>query len=382
MLAREPDGRVVFVHGGLPGEEVTVEFTKQKKDFAEALVLNVSEASGERRRPPCEAVARGCGGCGWQHASSDLQEQMRLTIVREALTRLGGIQGPEVVLAGTSGPRTTVRMAFSGSRIGFREQRSNTVVPIETCLVAHPRINEMIREGSFQSAKEFTLRVGANTGEALVVCSPRVAGTVVPDAYVVGTDVLKQGKRAWFHEEVAGRRWRISARSFFQSSPSTAELLVRLVRDAVDSSSESQSVLDLYGGVGLFSGSVGSDRDVTLVEWNKSSVADARINLSELKSCEVVRSDVNGYRASKADVVVADPPRTGMRSSGVQVVRAADPSTVVLISCDAGPLGRDAKLLGEAGYRFERAALINAFPHTPHVEVVSVFRREAASTQA
>jgi 23S rRNA (uracil1939-C5)-methyltransferase len=382
MLAREPDGRVVFVHGGLPGEEVSVEFTKQKKDFAEAVLVDVSDPSAERRRPPCEAVARGCGGCGWQHASVELQEQMRVTIVREALTRLGGIQDPEVVVAGTSGPRTTVRMAFSDSGVGFREQRSNTVVPVETCLVAHPRINEMIRQGSFESAKEITLRVGANTGEALVVCSPRASGTVVPDAYVIGTDVLKQGKRAWFHEEVAGRRWRISARSFFQSSPSTAELLVGLVREAVESSAESQSVLDLYGGVGLFSGTLGSGRDVTLVEWNKSSVADARVNLSELKSCDIVRSDVNGYRASKTDVVVADPPRTGMRSSGIQVVRAADPATVVLVSCDAGPLGRDARLLVEAGYRFERAALINAFPHTPHVEVVSIFRREAASTQA
>ncbi|MFV1991471.1 MAG: class I SAM-dependent RNA methyltransferase, partial [Acidimicrobiales bacterium] len=129
----------------------------------------------------------------------------------------------------------------------------------------------------------------------------------------------------------------------------------------------------------LFSGTLGTAREVTLVEWNKSSVADARINLADLRRCTIVRSDVNGYRPGAFDVVVADPPRTGLRKSGVDVVRAADPSTVVLVSCDAGPLGRDAKLLVEAGYVFERASLINAFPHTPHVEVVSVFRRRAVS---
>jgi tRNA/tmRNA/rRNA uracil-C5-methylase (TrmA/RlmC/RlmD family) len=133
-------------------------------------------------------------------------------------------------------------------------------------------------------------------------------------------------------------------------------------------------LVDLYGGVGLFAGALGRGGQVTLVEQSASSVADARVNLAE-HDARIVRADVDHWGAAHADVVVADPPRTGLGPRGVGKVAATRAGRIVLVSCDPGALGRDARLLAEAGYDLHGSDLVDLFPHTSHVEVVSRFDR-------
>ncbi len=110
------------------------------------------------------------------------------------------------------------------------------------------------------------------------------------------------------------------------------------------------------------------------VERSASAVADARVNLAD-DPVRVVRSDLARWRPSGADVVVADPARSGLGRRVVQVLARTGAEVMVLVSCDAASLGRDAALLAGAGYTFERAELVDLFPHSHHVEVVSRFRR-------
>jgi tRNA/tmRNA/rRNA uracil-C5-methylase (TrmA/RlmC/RlmD family) len=113
-------------------------------------------------------------------------------------------------------------------------------------------------------------------------------------------------------------------------------------------------------------------RRVTLVEASASAAADARVNLAALDA-RVVRSDVGRWRPRRADAVVADPPRAGLGKAGVRAVAGTRAPRVVLVSCDAGALGRDAGLLARAGYRLVHATLVDQFVGTPHVEVVTRF---------
>lgn len=196
------------------------------------------------------------------------------------------------------------------------------------------------------------------------------------DVLVVGTDELADGRRAWIHDEVAGRRWRISAASFFQSRPDGAEVLVDLVRAGL-ADAPAGALIDLYAGVGLFAGTVGAGRAVTAVELNASAVADARINLADLDSCKIVASTVEDWWPSPAAVVVADPARSGLGQVAVDRIAATNATCVVLVSCDAGSLGRDAGLLRAAGYRLDAATVVDMFPKTSHIEIVSAFEREA-----
>ncbi|MBU3701074.1 MAG: RNA methyltransferase, partial [Acidimicrobiia bacterium] len=187
------------------------------------------------------------------------------------------------------------------------------------------------------------------------------------------------GRRAWIHEEVVGRNWRISAGSFFQTRPDGAAVLVDVVSGMVGDAMAGDEglLLDAYCGVGLFAGSLLDGRSgwrAVAVERGHSSVADARINLADL-DVKVVRSGLERFRAPAARVVVADPSRRGLGARAVEVLAATGADRFVLISCDAAAAGRDVALLGRAGYRPRRSVVVDLFPHTHHMEIVTVLGR-------
>jgi 23S rRNA (uracil1939-C5)-methyltransferase len=380
-LARDADGRVVFVTGALPDEQVGVELTEQRRDYARGQVVEVLGASPHRVEPPCPHVARGCGGCDLQHADPLAQPAMKRAMVVDALRRLGRVPEPDVrldVALPSAAYRTTVRAAVVGSRAGFRRRRSHDVVDVDSCLVAHPLLQELLVDGRFGAADEVTLRAGAHTGERLVIVAPTVGEVSVPDdVVVVGADEIRRGATAAYHEVVAGHRFRISARSFFQANPFGAERLVEVVRaEAGDALLDADAVVDAYSGVGLLAATVaaGDGRDVTAVEWARSAVADAEHNLDD-RAVTVVRADVARWRAVPADVVIADPSRSGLGPGGVEVLAATGARRLVLVSCDVAALGRDTALLAQQGFDLMRATLVDLFPHTHHAEVVALFDR-------
>jgi 23S rRNA (uracil1939-C5)-methyltransferase len=375
-LARDAEGRVTFVAGALPGEQVRVHVHDRRKDFAKAAVVDVLVSSPERVTAPCPFVAEGCGGCDWQHITPAGQRHLKADIVRDALRRQAHLDvdvdlGPELP---STAYRTTLRGVAVDGRFGFRHRGSHDVVAVSPCLVAHPLVDELVTGGRFPDG-EVILRAGARTGERLVVVHGDRSAVSVPEGIRVITQAeLNGGTRAWYHEELAGRRWRISARSFFQARPDGAEALVDAVRSALTGAVPGGGhLVDLYGGVGLFAATVDADH-VTLVESGASAVADARVNLAD-SHVRIVKADVGRWRAARADAVVADPPRTGLAAAGVAAVAATHADRVALVSCDPAALGRDAKLLAGAGYRLVTATLVDLFPHTSHVEVVSRFER-------
>ena len=376
-MARDDAGRVTFVTGALPGERVEVDVHQKKKDFSRGSVTRVVEASPDRVAEPCHFVASGCGGCDWQHVEPGAQRRLKAAMVADALRRQAHLTvevglGPDLP---STGYRTTVRGVAVDGRFGFRTRSSHDVVAVDPCLVAHPLLAELIADGRFPDG-EVVLRAGVATGERLVVVTRDDDRTAVPDGVRVVTDEeLRAGRRAWYFDEVAGRRWRISARSFFQSRPDGAEVLVASVAAALKGAAlDGGHLVDLYGGVGLFAGALATTGPITLVEVGASSVADARVNLVD-KAVRIVKADVEHWGAARADLVVADPPRAGLGAKGVARVAATRAGRVALVSCDPAALGRDARLLSEAGYELHTSELIDLFPHTSHVEVVSRFDR-------
>lgn len=383
-IAREPDGRVVFVTGALPGERVRVEVTKRSRDYWRATAVEVLEPSAARREPPCPWVSRGCGGCDWQFVDPSAQHVLKVDMVRDALTRQGRLPTP-IVEPGArlpeTGYRTTVRLAVGANGItGFRRARSHDVVPVDDCLVAHPAIAQVLGSLRVRGAGEIVLRVSEATGEMTVLTSADGPGRLevlgVPPHAQVGPD-------ASITEVVAGRQLRVGSASFFQSSARSAELLVDAVRRAVSRTPDSW--VDLCAGVGLFAATLWPDAPVTAVEVAPSSCADARVNLagrlgdkpSSVPS-SVVECDVADWDPVPADLVVADPSRSGLDRVGADKVAGTGATQVVLVSCDIGALGRDTQLLHERGYRHVRSEVLDLFPNTAHAEVVSAFERTGA----
>jgi 23S rRNA (uracil1939-C5)-methyltransferase len=380
-LARGPDGKVVFVEGGLPGETVDVELRQRRRDFDRGEVVRVVEPSVDRVEPPCPHVARGCGGCGWQHLALGAQRRARVEIVREALARLGGLADAHVEQgrvgdAGTG--RTTLRLGIDGrGQLGYRARRSHDVVAVDSCLVAHPRLVELVGSVRLPGADEVTLRCSVATGERIVWwrSARPVTPAGLPRDVAVGADRV-------LHEEVAGVRLQVSATSFFQPSPQAAGVLVDAVTDALGPVGSGHTFVDAYGGVGLFGATVGAAAGrVVLVEEHPSSVSDALVNLAgrEVVPSRVEEWEPVGLPEGEHLVVVADPARSGLGSAAAHVLAGLGADRLVLVSCDAAALGRDAALLSRLGYGHSRSVVLDQFPHTHHVEVVTRFDRGRSS---
>ena len=375
-VARAADGAVVFVDDALPGELVRVAVTERRKDYRRGRIVEVVEASADRVEPPCAAVAAGCGGCDLLHLAPRAQPVWKRAVVEDALrriARLDPLPPIDVVPLPTTGYRTTVRALVSGGRAAHRRRNSHDAVVPAACGVLHPRLEELLLEGRFGAAAEVTLRIGARTGERLALVAPGAAGVSLPDdVLVVGADELATGRRAWFHEEVAGHRFRISAESFFQARPDGAEVLVSLAREAL--AGVDGPLADLYAGVGLFAATVAEGRPVVAVERSRSSVADARVNLAGTDA-RILALDVDRWRPSRCAAVIADPARDGLRAPGATVVAGTGAARVVLVSCDPAALARDVRLLAGHGYEIARMHLVDLFGGTSHVEVVTVLDR-------
>lgn len=264
--------------------------------------------------------------------------------------------------------RTTVRtVADRHGRLGFRAARSHDLVTIDDCLVAHPGIAELIAVARVEGAADVTLRVGARTGERLAVWD----GPGSPDGF---PDDVALGEGAILHERVGDRTLRVSARSFFQSSPEAAEALVAEVLSAAGASATDGPVVDAYGGVGLFAGAMPPDTPVTLLELSASSIADARANLAD-RPVRVVEGAVEDWSPVAASLVIADPARRGLGEDAAGVLAATGCATFVLVSCDAAAGARDVRTLMAKGFRHRRSVVLDPFPHTAHVEVVSLLTR-------
>lgn len=372
------DGRVVLVRGAIPGDTVQVAITEDRPRMLRGTAASVLMASDDRIAPPCPHVAAGCGGCGWQHVDRAAQRRLKVRIAEESLRRIGRIDG--TVEDGPPLPdrgfRTTVRCLVVDGKAAFRTPRGHDGVVVDSCMVAHPLLEELIADGDFGSAREVTLRVGAETGERLVRFDPSVPADIsLPgDVRVVGADELRRGRRSWFTDEVHGTTFRISVDSFFQTRTDGAAALVDAVRAAGDGMWGSGTMIDLYGGVGLFAACLGNGMAVTDVEANRAAAADARHNLAHLDAL-VVRAAAQNWSPSPADIVVADPPRAGLGADVVRSVAATEAQRLVLVSCDPASFGRDTRLLAEAGYERTVTTAIDLFPQTPHVELVSRFER-------
>lgn len=384
-LARDADGRVVFVAGALPGERVMARLTEARKDFARAVAVEILDASADRVAPPCAARAAGCGGCTWQHVAAAAQARLKADIVVDALRRIGRLADPprpeEVALAGTP-LRTTARLAVTeDGRAGHRPRRGGHGAPVvtEACQAAHPLLGELIVAGRYPGAGEVVLRVGVASGERVARVRKGAHDVVVP----TDVHVVREGdhRPAFVHEDVGGRRFQVNLDSFFQPGPVAAAGLVTAVSAAVGDALPSRGLLiDAYAGVGLFASVLGAGRSarVVAVESHPAAVADARANLADLDA-RVVASPVGRWeprrREAHADVMVADPSRPGLGRPGVGAVVASGAGRLVLVSCDPASLARDTVLLGGAGYRLASVALVDAFPDTFHVETVSRFDR-------
>jgi 23S rRNA (uracil1939-C5)-methyltransferase len=396
------DGKVVFVRGAAPGEEVDVAVREDHSRFAFADVLQVVRPSPERRATPCPYLPR-CGGCPWQHLEYEAQLRAKRTIVDEHLRRIAGLDvavAPPLAAPREFGYRQRLRLRVEGGQVGFYAGGSHDLVAVEHCLLAEPAV-----DGAIPIAAELVRALRTRARRIEIVAAGESGGGLVLIAEAEGRWVeADEGVcRAWLARYPAvgglllsGRGWRrswgetklsmsptetmrvaVHAGTFTQVNPEVNRLLVRTVLDLASPLAGGR-VLDLYAGAGNLSLPLAErGAEVTAVEQSSRAAADAtaaaeRIGLRGYRVvCERAESAARtlAARGERFDLVVLDPPRSGARGL-IEPVLALRPRSIIYVSCDPATLARDLRDLG-GRYRVDRVQPIDMFPQTYHVETVA-----------
>ena len=418
------DGRATFVPGALPGERITLRVVEAKPRWARGELVEVLEASELRVVPPCP-LATTCGGCNLQHVSAEGQVTLKTRVVTEQLERIGKVLDPPVAPGRAVGPalgyRAHARMhAAPDGRLGFHRHGSDEVVVVEECPVLTP------------AAQALRTAMGAETGAVTVslradglddrdrMTDPddvRGAALIEPGPTPIhppagGFDVLLQQPdgRALalrgdgvLQVEVSGLRFEVPADGFFQVSTAAAQALVDEVL-AVAGDVNGMLVWDLYSGVGLLALALAqAGAEVVAVEGNKAATAAAtrnaeangltlRVETLDVRKAlrlwakpdtkvgsksegEVGAKPSTTGRPEDPDIVVLDPPRTGVGPEAIKDLVKLAPPRVVLVACDPAALARDVKALLAGGYKLRSVQPLDLFPMTHHVEAIALLER-------
>jgi 23S rRNA (uracil1939-C5)-methyltransferase len=395
-VGRTDGNLAVFASGGLPGERAVIEIDEVRRRFARGHVVEVREASPERVAPPCPYFGA-CGGCQWQHLAYPAQVRWKTELVRRQLQRVGHLVDPPVrPMIGAAHPwnyRNQGRFSVDAhGHLCFTRFHSRQLLPIDACLIMQPAVVQAMSrlQGVAPGVHQVVVRYGTRTGQFLIA-------PWLPDA----PGDLPSGQE--FYEEILlGRRYRVSAPSFFQvntrvdtrelplsieapwiaersGSYSQADLLALLVLDRLRLTGR-EFVVDAYCGVGTFA-LLAAERAgrVVGIEEARCAVLDGEYNAVGMENVQfrVGRTeDVLGKIEGRPDAVVLDPSRLGCAPGVLRILGEMRPRTIVYVSCDPATLARDLEVLCASGFTLDEVQPIDMFPQTHHIETVSVLQAD------
>ena len=411
------EGYVVFVSGGLPGDRVLARLDRAKRDFGEARVLELIDASPDRVADRCLHDGEPCPGAPWQGLPYERQLSEKAGLVEDALRRLGGLDGFELeaIEPAIEHWRYRNKLEYSfGERdgelvLGFHRRGSwAEVIDAEDCMLASERNNaarNRVREWARGERipaydrrarsgvlRNLVVREGTRTGQVQtrLITAPATFPKPPVDLHTVieGSGGGTEGPtgvlgREHLEEELAGLRLSISHTAFFQTNTAMAERLYGIAAKYVGLSG-GERVFDLYSGIGTIALSLAPGAgEVWGIEVSPGAVVDAERNAqrSGIANAHFVAADARlGVRpllerAGKPDVVVVDPPRAGLSKKVVRRMLECEARRIVYVSCNPTTLAPNASQLVEAGYRLRRVKPVDMFPQTPHVECVALLER-------
>jgi 23S rRNA (uracil1939-C5)-methyltransferase len=413
-VARNADGKVVFVEGALPGEEVDFQVLRKKSSFEIGRLTKVLGGTSSRQTPRCPHFGV-CGGCSLQHTDARTQMAAKQRWLEENLARIGKVE-PETLLPIVYGEdwnyRRRARLGAryvpkkGGAMVGFREKRSSYITDMRECHVLPRAISDLILP--LRSLVE-TLSIRARLPQIEVAAGDNATVLVIRhldpltgnDEALIRSFADRHGIAIWlqpggpdsahpFHPSESelyyglpefGLRLAFRPTDFTQVNHGVNRILVSRAVRLLDPQ-PGERIADLFCGLGNFSlplatrGAqvIGFEGSSDLVERARQNAALNKLAV-QFEVMNLVQPNLDPY--APFEKLLIDPPREG----AVEIVKAlpaAWPRRIVYVSCDPATLARDASVLVHAkGFRLAAAGVVNMFPHTAHVESIALFERSA-----
>ncbi|MCP4631978.1 MAG: 23S rRNA (uracil(1939)-C(5))-methyltransferase RlmD [candidate division Zixibacteria bacterium] len=426
------DDYVVFVEGALPGETVTAQIYKRKKNYAESRVLQIETESRFRIKPVCQHFPL-CGGCRLQYLDYDKQAEFKKDQLCDSFRQIGRLKNPPVsTLIKSDTPfyyRNKMEYSFGISyegdlQLGLHPRRSyGRVFDLEECYLQSEessKITAAIRKSAIELEispydikkhngllRYCMIKEGKNTNQRMInivtsESAEEQVREIINHALVNAGDIdsivnnvntkkaniaygeyenLIQGN-SYITEDISGIKYRISANSFFQTNSLSAAKLFDSIENYIDLQGD-ESVLDLYCGTGSISFSISKRaKRIVGVDSESSAIEDAIQNreLNGITNCQFFTTDSLDYmkvlisEGKKYDVVIADPPRPGLHPKMIPLLGKLASPKFIYVSCNPAALARDYQMLTDVGYKLEDVTCVDMFPQTPHIESVAFFK--------
>ncbi|MEZ0313238.1 MAG: class I SAM-dependent RNA methyltransferase [Myxococcota bacterium] len=373
-VARLADGRVAFVRGALPGDEVEARITESKERLVNADAVRVLTPSPQRVTSTC--LRERCGGCALRDFDVTAQREVKVDQVLQAMTRIGKLDAAPVFRGMMHGAawryrhRARFHARHDGQwRLGYHARGSHDLVDLTECPILWPELEAAARDlAAWLAPQPKSLRV-----REVELAYSRRDGRAV--AAFMAAEQVRDGpfdNGVLRYDHAGDFTLRFSAGVFTQANPEMNDQLVAAVLQAV----RGERVLELHSGIGNFSLPLAvAGHVVRAVEENPASSALAKENANGFSVVTVTASDRAAVAdADRYDTVLLDPPRIGARDVASRLA-ARGPSRVVYVSCDPATLARDLRLLVDGGYRLDALSTFDLFPQTPHVESLAVLTR-------
>ena len=386
------NGKVVLVNGSLiPGETVEAVIEKEKKDYISASVQKLTGPSPERVKPECEYYGK-CGGCHLQHIPYELQLQLKQDILSDCLKRIGKIDtelSDPLVPDSPWNYRLRAQYKISGNNIGFYRGKTREVVNIASCPLMTPEIDSYYKKARDiiklnKMIKEFHILSG-DSAVAMVKLSAE-QGTA-PDLEQLAVQFTEEGfsgiimenkdresfgyGRTYSTLDLAGLKYSVSPSCFFQSNWKLNVQLVDHIKNALAPLAD-KDILDLYAGSGNFSLPLTQAYRVVAIEEKKYAIENGKrsIEMNRIENVAFIRSSAEDYITDdEFEIVITDPPRSGLTGKVINNLLSMMPERIVYISCNPTTLARDLKKLAEK-YDIESVRLVDFFPQTYHIEAL------------
>jgi 23S rRNA (uracil1939-C5)-methyltransferase len=415
-------GFTLFVEGALVPEQVNVQITEVKKNFACAKLVSINTPSPFRVTPRC-SLFETCGGCQTMHMQYDYQLQIKQKRVLDALVRIAKLENITVNTCLSSPSaycyrnkiQMPIRAGKNGLIIGFCRQNTHDVVDVEFCHIhntlgqkVYEHVRKILKESKLSGYDPKTgrgelchliIKSSVNTGQALVLLvtngkgslllkdiakailqsTPEIQGVVQncnknPERFVVTNAYTTLAGKDHIEEKILGFRITISSASFFQINPAQAEHLYSKVLEFCTLQGH-ETVLDAYCGVGALSIILSRHaKEVIGVEAVYEAIVDARANCQKngIENVRFVCQKTEDFirQVDHIDVCILNPPRSGCEKSVLDTLGTSSCKKIIYVSCDPATLARDLAILTKYQYKVLQVQPLDMFPQTAHVETI------------
>ncbi len=410
-------GKTVFIHGALPGEKVTFNYSRVQRRYDEGVVDEILQASSQRVEPGCENFSV-CGGCSLQHLGSGHQITYKQQTLLDAFEHIAGIEAPMVMPPLVSEPWGYRRKARLGVKyvakkgkvlIGFRERGSSFITVMQRCPVLHPAIGEKLGAladviQSLSVRDELPQIEVAMGDEAIILIFRLLSPLSAEDAEILGSYCRGQNWHCYIQEggpqtvtpleeDAVTLSYQLPQQQLqFEFLPTDfTQVNTTINRQMINQAMQwlkpqsDENLLDLFCGLGNFtlplaqlsSSVTGIEGDVALVERARKNARNNGISNVDFHVANLYEPGVDqSWMQQQYDAVLLDPPRSGAQEI-IALLPRLGARRILYVSCYPGTLARDAGLLvKEHGYKLLQAGVMDMFPHTAHVESMALFERK------